>query len=139
LPVFQVPENICDRRMLDSHDLMSLKTEGVRFVIRSIFLQGLLLLPPESVPSDFEIVKESISQISKLANLVRCSPLDICLAYGQAIPWASGLIVGVANQSQLKEIVTSRIKIPPGWDTAIDILPLRFLDPRRWTEFNLLL
>ena len=39
LSVFQVPENICDRRMLNSKDLVDLEREGNHFIVRSIFLQ----------------------------------------------------------------------------------------------------
>ena len=50
LSVFQVPENICDRRLLGSQKIEQLATEGNSFLVRSIFLQGLLLMEPEEVP-----------------------------------------------------------------------------------------
>jgi aryl-alcohol dehydrogenase-like predicted oxidoreductase len=51
LTVFQVPENICDRRMIDSKHIKSLADKGNSFMVRSIFLQGLLLMEAMSVPS----------------------------------------------------------------------------------------
>ena len=47
LTVFQLPENICDRRMIDSKHIKGLADKGNSFMVRSIFLQGLLPMPNE--------------------------------------------------------------------------------------------
>jgi aryl-alcohol dehydrogenase-like predicted oxidoreductase len=137
LNVFQVPENICDRRMLDSKDMNSLVGEGVRFIIRSIFLQGLLLLPTSQIPNELGMVKKAISELISVSSSVNANPLDICLAYARQIPWVHGIIVGVAEVSQLKEIVHSKIQMPSDSLLKINTLPDEILDPRRWKKFNL--
>ena len=62
LTVFQVPENICDRRLLKSSELADLQSQGDRLVIRSIFLQGLLVMSPEEVSLKFKGAKGSTKQ-----------------------------------------------------------------------------
>jgi aryl-alcohol dehydrogenase-like predicted oxidoreductase len=73
-----------------------------------------------------------ILELSKLAKANQITPLDVCLAYGQAISWASGIVVGAVNASQVIQIVESRIKLEDSWLTKIDTASLEILDPRRW-------
>lgn len=132
LTVFQVPENICDRRMLNSKELVDLEREGNRFIVRSIFLQGLLLMPYDEIPTALEGARTATSQLRDLANSGDVSVLDLCLSYGQAIPWASGLVIGAATASQLRQIVESKVQLPDRWDSKIGTLPEDILDPRQW-------
>ena len=132
LTVFQVPENICDRRLLKSSELSDLLSQGDRLIIRSIFLQGLLVMSPEEVSLKFKGAKGSVSQLSALANSCGVLPLDLCLAYVRSIPWASGIIIGAANASQLRQTIDSKVELPTDWETLIDTLPEEILDPRKW-------
>lgn len=132
LNTFQVPENICDRRMRHSKDLIDLHRDGVTFDVRSVFLQGLLLMPYEGLPPGFKVAKNILRQLHNVANSHGFSPLDFCLAYVKSIPWATGVIVGAASASQLRQTVTSQSVLPPDWELRIDTLPIRMLDPRQW-------
>lgn len=132
LTVFQVPENICDRRLLKSTELVNLQSQGDQLIIRSIFLQGLLLMSPAEFSLKFKGAKGSVSQLNALANTCGVSPLDLCLAYGRSIPWASGIILGAANASQLRQAFESKVKLPTDWESLIDTLAPELLDPRQW-------
>jgi aryl-alcohol dehydrogenase-like predicted oxidoreductase len=132
LTVFQVPENICDRRLLHSSELADLRSQGNRLIVRSIFLQGLLLMSPEEVSSKFKGAKGTVSQLNTFANSYGLLPLDLCLAYGRSISWASGIIIGVASASQLRQIIESKVKLPTNWESVIETLPAEVLDPRQW-------
>ena len=132
LTVFQIPENICDRRLLYSSELADLQNQGNQLVVRSIFLQGLLLMSPDEVSSKFKGAKGSVSQLNALANTCGVLPLDLCLAYGRSIPWASGIIIGAASASQLRQTIESKVKLPTNWESVIETLPIEVLDPRQW-------
>lgn len=132
LTVFQVPENICDRRMLSSSELVDLKNEGNQFNVRSLYLQGLLLMPPEAIPSKLQRAKTAVLQLKAFADSCAALPIDLCLAYGRAIPWASGIIIGPVNVGQLQQAVHSKVQLPAAWERSIEILPEAILDPRRW-------
>jgi aryl-alcohol dehydrogenase-like predicted oxidoreductase len=134
LNIFQVPENICDRRMLNSKELLDLRLGGDHFIVRSVFLQGLLLMPLDKIPPGLEAARSSVSQLMAFSNSIGVTPLSLCLGYGQAIPWANGLVIGAATASQLREIIESSIQLPSGWDSKIDTLPEEVLDPRRWPK-----
>ena len=132
LTVFQVPENICDRRMFDSNEMIDLSRQGNCFIVRSIFLQGLLLIPSTELPVKLKEASDKVFQLESLARDHNARPLDFCLAYGRTIPWASGIIVGVVDASQLRQIVESKLTLPGDWATQIDLLPDSILDPRQW-------
>jgi aryl-alcohol dehydrogenase-like predicted oxidoreductase len=134
LSVFQVPENICDRRLLNSKELLDFNRAGDHFIVRSVFLQGLLLMPLDRIPSGLAASVGAISQLINLSGSIGVTPHNLCLGYARAIPWANGLVIGAATASQLCEIVESRTQLPTGWDSVIDTLPEEILDPRRWPE-----
>jgi aryl-alcohol dehydrogenase-like predicted oxidoreductase len=134
LTAFQVPENILDRRMINSQALFDLSNEGNTFFVRSLFLQGLILMSPEEIPKELKAAKMTILKLRAFSDSNSISPLAICLEYGRLIPWASGLVIGALNSTQLQQIVRAKISLPKEWETEIPILPDEIVDPRLWTK-----
>lgn len=132
LSVFQVPENICDRRLLNSKELMDLHHEGNHMVVRSVFLQGLLLMPPNEIVLSLGEARRVILQLRALALSCNVSVLNLCLGYSRLIPWANGIVVGVTSAEQLREIIEADKALPEDWRSKIDSLPENILDSRRW-------
>jgi len=91
-------------------------------------------MPLDRIPDGLEAARSSVSQLVAFSDSIGVTPLNLCLGYGQAIPWANGLVIGAATALQLREIVESRIQLPGGWDLKIDSLPEEVLDPRRWPK-----
>ena len=133
LSVFQVPENICDRRLIVSSEIQSLFDEGNQFMIRSVFLQGLLLMQPNLIPPQLRLASQNVNELNIFARNNSLTVLDLCVAYANSISWASGIIVGVASLGQLKEIHKVTSTLPEGWETTISTLPPEIVDPRKWT------
>lgn len=134
LTVFQVPENICDRRLISSDIIKNLSTKGNTFIVRSVFLQGLLLMDAISIPQNLETAKANIQSLTNFAKENSLTPIELCLAYANSITWASGIVVGVASLDQFKEILRKSPPLPPGWDRAIGKLPTDLIDPRKWSS-----
>lgn len=134
LTVFQVPENICDRRMIASKYINGLADNGNSFMVRSIFLQGLLLMDAASIPSKLHLAQPQLKRLIEFANKQKVKVIDLCLAYAYSISWASGIVVGVASLAQLKEIYASRSTLPEDWASSIETLPSELLDPRKWPK-----
>ena len=132
LSVFQVPENICDRRLLGSQKIEQLASEGNSFLVRSTFLQGLLLMEPDEIPEQLSGAVSGIQVFRNFAEEHSISRMNLCLAYANSISWSDGIIVGVASLAQLKEIVECETDLPLEWDTLIPKLPVDILDPRKW-------
>jgi len=132
LSVFQLPENICDQRLLNSTELMDLAGEGNIFNVRSLFLQGLLLMKPKEIPSKISKSQAIVHDLKTFAQEHDLSVLDLCISYGQQIPWASGLIIGAVNPDQLKQIIESKAELPTLWRDSLRVLPDDIVDPRYW-------
>jgi len=131
ITLFQVPENIMDRRLLGSALVRRLASQGVKFYVRSIFLQGLLLMKSESFTPESSDVKFGLSELGRYCISKDVNVLDACLNYASRIEWASGVVVGVNSKRHLQEIFNYQ-----KFDIDLDKLPNPFiksiLDPRNW-------
>ena len=131
IKLFQVPENVMDRRLLNSRTIYSLFEQGVEFHVRSIFLQGLLLSDVEELPDSFNQSLIGLRQLKNYCEDQKITIIDLCLNYINQINWASKIVIGVNSMDQLSEIVNFRRK-----EIDLNALPKSFpdsiLDPRKW-------
>jgi aryl-alcohol dehydrogenase-like predicted oxidoreductase len=133
IEVFQVPENICDRRLRNSKLVQDLATAGTEFVVRSIFLQGLLLMKPVEIDSRMSSAMPAIESLNKFASQEKRSLTDLCLAYAMNLNWSSGVIVSAYNAQQLRQINTSNYLLPSNWEKEVKVVPDNCIDPRNWS------
>lgn len=130
--LFQVPENILDQRLIDSSEMALLAKQGNEFHVRSIFLQGLLLINPttEPMPLDFDV--SALINLHDYAIEHNVSVLDLCMSYVKSISWSNGNVVAVTSTDQLAEILShSETKIEP---KNFHTLPESIIDPRYWGQ-----
>jgi aryl-alcohol dehydrogenase-like predicted oxidoreductase len=129
ISLFQVPENLADQRLRNSSFINSLYQSGIEFHIRSIFLQGLLLM--RKAPLNVEKAQPFLDRLSALENKLNCSRLDLCLSYVKQIEWASKFIVGVSSATQLREICSSEelVNVEIGYESEMTDY---IRDPRKW-------
>lgn len=132
--IFQVPENILDRRLVDSTEMLDMSTSRNIFFVRSIFLQGLLLLQPPNLPIKFQKYRNQFQALHLAAESKGVTALDLCLSYVSSIPWSSGNIVAAASVKQLDEILN--FNLTEFEFDSLDKLPNQVLDPRIWGELK---
>jgi aryl-alcohol dehydrogenase-like predicted oxidoreductase len=132
--VIQVPENLADQRLLYSPDLARLKSEGISFVVRSVFLQGLLLMSPNQIPTNLAVFQNFLEQLVSIAAEEECTVLELCLDYVSKISWASHILVGAVNSRQIEEILHSRSVLPQDWQERIVPITSNLVDPRNWNK-----
>jgi aryl-alcohol dehydrogenase-like predicted oxidoreductase len=101
LSTFQILENICDRRLIHLKELVDFTNKGNVVNIRSVFLQGLLLMSLKNLPAKLQKATHSIEDLNKYAIKNRVNVLDLCIAYVKKIPWVGSYLVGVESTSQL--------------------------------------
>ena len=104
IDIIQVPFNVFDRRMLTTGWLQRLNDAGIEIHARSIFLQGLLLLPTNQVPHNFNKWNKLISFWHEWLQENKTTALETCLHYPLSLPQIDRVIVGVDNNTQLKQI-----------------------------------
>ena len=104
IDIIQLPTNIIDRRFEKAgvFKLASKKRKDV--YIRSIFLQGLILMPSDSIPDKMAFAKPVIEKIELLSRRLGMTRQEMALGYlKREIPGAK-LVFGVETQDQIVEI-----------------------------------
>ncbi len=129
---FQLPEGVMNRQSINSKELFRLHEAGNRLEVRSIFLQGLLLLDINSLPAFFLPVRNLFSEFWHSLSVNEISALEACVTYSKSIPWASGIVVGAEDNGQLLEIVRFFGSERMLDFSSLPVLPQDFLDPRNW-------
>lgn len=129
---FQVPENICDRRLSYSEEMLELSRDNNEINVRSIFLQGLLLLPIEAIPKGLSESSKSINDLDLYSKKESVNRIDLCIAYAKSISWASKIVVGVESITQLKAILDSNYKLSSEWERNVSRVSEAIADPRKW-------
>lgn len=128
----QAPFNIMDRRLIETGWLSRLTKQNTELHVRSIFLQGLLLIVQSDRPSKFNRWAPLWSQWHAWLKDANLTPLQACLRYALSFPEISRVIIGVDNQKQLKEIIHAAKGPAPQIPEAFKIDDPDLINPARW-------
>lgn len=107
LDLVQAPLNIWDRRLVDSGWADRLKATDVELHVRSAFLQGLLLMPPQDRPEKFSRWSQVWQAWDAWLFESECSPLQACLRYLYGLTSVDRVVVGVDTSAQLQQILSA--------------------------------
>jgi len=130
----QAPFSVIDRRLLRSGWLGRLKERGVEIHARSIFLQGLLLMPSASIPSRFSEWSAIWNKWHNWLDAARMTPQSACLAFAQSVDGIDRVVVGVESYAQLEDLVrAARVPSPDSWPQIESNEP-ELVNPSLWTR-----
>lgn len=130
--VVQAPFNLLDRRLIESGWMSRLSNSGVELHVRSIFLQGLLLMPSSDRPVKFNRWQAHWSAYSDWLRSAELTPLQACVRHSLSFPEVTRVIVGVDNSDQLRSIfeaASGPVPIPP---SALQVHDCDLLNPSVW-------
>lgn len=130
--VVQAPLNLLDRRLIESGWMSRLANSGVELHVRSIFLQGLLLMPSSDRPAKFNRWQAHWSAYSDWLRSAELTPLQACVRHSLSFPEVTRVIVGVDNSDQLRSIfegASGPVPIPP---SALQVHDCDLLNPSVW-------
>ena len=129
--IIQIPFNICDNRWKN----LALRN---KIIIRSIFLQGVFFCEDKNIPIK---IRPEIKRIKKKINFFirkfkRLDIKDLLLNYVKSFNF-KGIIIGVDNEKQLKELFfyanMPRLKKYQIHEIEKSLKPcLNVIDPRKW-------
>lgn len=135
LDILQIPINILDQRLLEGTLLSDLRSKGIELHARSVFLQGLLLMPSEQLSSYFDPIKPIIERLHSTSKQNRVSPMEMALAFVKSLP-LDVILVGVNSHQQLVEILSAYHKVhalPNEVDfSRFSVQEDRFVNPALW-------
>ncbi|MDA8865594.1 aldo/keto reductase [Gammaproteobacteria bacterium] len=103
--IVQAPMNIFDRRLHSSGWLGRLNNLGVEVHIRSVFLQGLLLMSPELRPDYFRQWDRLFQNYDHWLCNSKILAIDACLGFINQFSAIDRIIIGIASPSNLDEIL----------------------------------
>lgn len=131
--IVQAPASLLDQRLLIDGTLAALAGLGIEVHLRSIFLNGLLFLPPDRAPTHLKAAASRISRARRLIAEGRSDPLQAALGFALSRVEAATVLVGVTSAAELSAVIAAASSPPPDldWDEMAIDDPVA-LDPRAW-------
>lgn len=129
--IIQAPLNVLDRRLIHSGWLSRLTEQGIIVHTRSVFLQGLLLMPAQKRPAYFKtwpILEKWDQWCAKTAQ----SPLTAALGFALKQMGVARVVVGVDSPAQFNQILTASVTNTVPVPDALYSEDVGLLEPARW-------
>jgi len=130
--IVQAPCNVLDRRLIQSGWLAKLDRQGVRVHLRSLFLQGLLLMPAARRPAFFARWRATLDRWLAWCADQGESPLQAALAFACSLSGTERVVVGVDSVAQLQEILTAEARAAASPPEELSCADRDLLEPWRW-------
>jgi aryl-alcohol dehydrogenase-like predicted oxidoreductase len=134
IDMVQLPFNILDQRFEESGWINELSSRGIEIHVRSVFLQGLLLMSPEIQPTWIKGHNQALIEWHDYLQEVEVDPVEVCMKYVLKNEAISGVVVGVDSANQVAELV----KVCRSADFEINFKPSEIdkhlVDPRLWKK-----
>jgi aryl-alcohol dehydrogenase-like predicted oxidoreductase len=135
IDLVQLPLNVLDQRMIHSGALKKLKDLNVEIHSRSVFLQGLLLMDPGTLPVHFANIKQLMMKYREVVRGNILTQIEAALNFASGVQEIDCIIVGVNNARQLQELCAAAH--PDALCTTIDFRPYAIndemiVDPSNW-------
>lgn len=128
----QAPFNIIDRRLATTGWLARLHQAGTEVHIRSVFLQGLLLMAPTNRPKQFNRWQQLWAEWQNWLDAHTISPVQACLGFAMSQPEINRVIVGVDSLNQFQEVLDS-VDLPHAMPPEILMSEdLNLINPSNW-------
>jgi len=139
--LIQLPVNIFDQRLLRSGILYDLKKKNIEIHARSIFLQGLIFMDKNSLPSSLVGAVPYLEKLEKVSLEVGATKREIALSFVNSISEIDKIVIGVEKIEQLKQAVNAFNKVRNS-DKLKNIITFdsfaiedeNIIDPRRWRK-----
>jgi aryl-alcohol dehydrogenase-like predicted oxidoreductase len=138
LELVQAPFSVFDRRVEQAGLLEEARRRsGVRVMLRSVFLQGLLLLEPSSCPPSLAFAAPLLRQWQDLCRRFEVAPAVAALRFALQRAASTTIVVGCESRIQLRELLAAA-EAPPlshGFLAELDELATSdadLIDPTRW-------
>ena len=132
--IVQAPFNIVDRRLADSGWLTRLSASGVEVHVRSLFLQGLLLMSPSKMPERFQRWSSLWSEWANWNDShAGIGPAAACLAFARKYQGIDRLVVGIDNVAQLEQLAHAMTVPIPASLPELSCTDESLINPGKWS------
>ena len=134
LDIVQAPWNVFDQSLCTSGLVDDLNRLNVKIHIRSIFLQGLLLMNPSDRPQSFTRWAQQFDHWDQFCFDNKFTRLEACVRASLSLPFVDKILFGVQSLTQLQQIIayTDSNSFPQISQLAQSDLQL--INPMLWQE-----
>jgi aryl-alcohol dehydrogenase-like predicted oxidoreductase len=137
ITMIQAPFNVLDRRLIDGGLLKRAVELKKKVFLRSVYLQGLLLLTPTDLPPAMTFATKPIERWRKICEKYALSSIQASLQFVRAAAPYTQIVIGCETAKQLREVV--QYINGPGLNSdmladiaALPLSPSRLLNPSQW-------
>lgn len=129
----QVPASVLDQRLVAGGQLRRLRERGVEVHVRSVFLQGLLLLDPAAAPPYFAPVRHRLAAWRQALDGRGLTPAQGALAFARSLD-ADVVLAGVEDAAQLAANISD---FAAAEGVGLDFAPFalndeKYVNPGKW-------
>ena len=134
----QMPYNILDKRF-DAFFPLAQKN-GIAVFTRSVYLQGLLLMPEDQIRESLLEVIPIRRKLARLAAEAEMDMSELCMRFVLSNPSITSILTGVDNNEQLRQNLQLMKKGPlpaalyQAVKTAIPLLDEKIIRPSLWNK-----
>jgi aryl-alcohol dehydrogenase-like predicted oxidoreductase len=132
IDLVQSPFNVLDRRLIETGWLQKLSEQGTELHVRSVFLQGLLLMKPGDRPLKFSRWSQLWARWDEWLDHCGLTPVQACLRYALSFQQISKVIVGVDSLQQMNAIISASVGPSPKVPDDICTSEVELLSPTNW-------
>ena len=130
--LIQAPFNIFDQRLVTTGWLKKLKKRKIKVYVRSIFLQGILLLKHNQLPEKLKKLNKNLIIWENWLKKNKFKPLQVCISFVLNQRQLDGIVVGYNNKNQLNQILKQK-KMKSSFSIPnLNIRNRKLIDPRKW-------
>jgi aryl-alcohol dehydrogenase-like predicted oxidoreductase len=136
LEIVQLPLNALDQRFLHDGTLAELQSEGTEIHVRSVFLQGLLLMDPDCVPAHLNAARPALRRFREQGLRHGLGPIETAFAAVRDLPGIDVVLVGANSAAELAACIAA-MDAAAAASLAIEELAVdepTLIDPRRWSS-----
>ena len=130
----QIPFNPVDQRAVRSGAISELCREGVEVHIRSVFLQGLLLMPAGTRPVFFDRWSGIWELWNRWLSENSLTPLQVCLRFALQQHGISRVVIGVESAEQLEEVLAAADGVLPVLPEEVQCSEDELVNPSLWQK-----
>jgi aryl-alcohol dehydrogenase-like predicted oxidoreductase len=134
--IVQAPFNVFDQSFVSFGEAAALRARGGELHVRSVFLQGLLLMAAQERPARFARWPQLFARYDEQVRDSGLDPAGFCLGFAAGQADVARCVVGVDTPQQLLQLVAA---FDAGQNAAIEARDLMsdepaLIDPRTWKD-----
>lgn len=133
--IIQLPYNLLDKGGIKDDLINEARQKGKIIHTRSVYLQGLFYMNPDSLPEKLHPLQKSVKEIQNISQELNIPISALALSYVLQKPFINNVIIGVETRQQLMENLDSIILLNKSVIEQLDKIEVsasHLLNPANW-------